>query len=170
MLVAALLWSCDQPKKEEEPPKETPPAEFADPKYMEMGKIGLNQLSSGDIDGWMTKYADNAKYYWSGGDSLVGKAAIANYWKDRRTNVIDSITFINDIWLAIKINKPQKGPDREGVWLMSWYQVKSKYKNGNSIFMWVHTDMHFDNNDMIDQVVQYIDRVPINAALAAKAK
>ena len=31
---------------------------------------------------------------------------------------------------------------------------------------WIHTDYHFDANDKIDQVVQYIDRAPINAAIA----
>jgi hypothetical protein len=29
---------------------------------------------------------------------------------------------------------------------------------------WIHTDIHFDANDKIDRAIQYIDRVPINAA------
>ena len=29
---------------------------------------------------------------------------------------------------------------------------------------WIHTDQHFDANDKIDRVIQYLDRVPINAA------
>ncbi len=167
ILGALLYLGCTQPKTEE-PPKETPPVEIADAKYLQMGKMGLDQLAAGDIDGWMTRYASNAKYYWSAGDSLVGKEAITNYWKDRRTKVIDTISFNNDVWLAIKINKPQKGPDRAGIWLMGWYQVSTTYMNGKSISMWVHTDMHLDSTDMIDQVVQYIDRAPINAALSAK--
>ena len=68
--------------------KPPPPAEFADPKYMDMGKKDLAALASGDIDGWMNSYADNAVYRWSAGDSLHGKAAIAKYWKDRRSKVI----------------------------------------------------------------------------------
>jgi hypothetical protein len=147
---------------EKKPP---PQSEFADPKYADMGKKNLDQLSSGDIDGWMSAYADNARFLWSGGDSLVGKAAITNYWKDRRTKVIDSITFTNDIWLPLKINKPQKGPDLAGVWLLGWYQTHVKYKNGKSLVFWVHTDNHYDNNDKIDQTVQYIDKAPINKAL-----
>ncbi|HVM88550.1 MAG TPA: nuclear transport factor 2 family protein [Puia sp.] len=147
---------------EQKPP---PQSEFADAKFTDIGKKNLQQLSSGDIDGWMNSFADNAKYRWSSGDSLEGKAAIATYWKERRTKVIDSITFINDIWLPIKINKPQKGPDSEGNWLLSWYMVNVKYKNGKKLMFWVHTDMHFDANDKIDQFIQYIDRAPINKAL-----
>jgi len=148
--------------------KPVPQSEFADPKYTDIGKKNLAQLSSGDIDGWMSSFADNAVYRWSSGDSLAGKAAIIAYWKDRRTKVIDSITFINDIWLPLKVNKPQKGPDAVGNWLLSWYMVNVKYKNGKKLMFWVHSDMHFDNNDKIDAFIQYIDRAPINKALGMK--
>jgi len=154
--------STDTATAEKKPP---PPSEFADPKYIEMGKKNLAQLSSGDVDGWMTAYSDSARFNWSGGDSLVGKTAIANYWKDRRSKVIDSISFTNDIWLPLKINQPQKGPDRAGIWLLSWYQVNVKYKNGKKLIFWIHVDNHYDNNDKIDQTIQYIDKAPINKAL-----
>lgn len=141
------------------------PTEFADAKYMDMGRKHLDQLSSGDIDGWMSAYSDKAHFNWSSGDSLVGKAAITSYWKDRRTKIIDSITFSNDIWLPIKVNQPQKGPDLPGIWLLSWYQVHVKYKNGKKLVFWAHVDNHFDSTDKIDLTVQYIDRAPINKAL-----
>jgi hypothetical protein len=141
-------------------------AEFADQKYAEWGKKMLDQMASGDMDGWMNGFADNAVYQWSSGDSLAGKAAIATYWKDRRTNVIESISFTNDIWLPIKVNTPQKGPDMPGNWLLSWYQVTVKYKAAaKPLTFWIHTDHHFDANDKIDRTIQYMDRAPINAAL-----
>jgi len=140
-------------------------AEFADPKYVDMGKKQMVQFETGDIDGWLSGFADSAVYRWSAGDSLGGKEAIAKYWKDRRTNVIDSIKFTNDIWLPIKVNVPQQGPDAPGNWLLSWYLVNVKYKNGKKLMFWVHTDYHYDNNDKIDQAIQYIDRSIINAAL-----
>jgi hypothetical protein len=146
--------------------KKTPPqSEFADAKYADWGKKNLDQLSSGDVDGWMNSYADKARFNWSSGDSLVGKAAIVSYWKERRGKVIDSITYTNDIWLPIKINKPQKGPDLAGIWLLGWYQVHVKYKNGKKLVFWVHTDNHYDSADKIDLTVQYIDKAPINKAL-----
>ena len=120
------------------------------------------------VDGWMSNYADNAKYRWSSGDSLSGKAEISKYWTDRRKNVIDSISFTNQVWLPIKVNTPQAGPDVPGVWLLSWYMVNAKYKNGKRLVFWVHTDHHYDANDKIDQTIQYIDRAPIVAALGHK--
>ena len=144
---------------------EVPQSEFADARYTDMGKKGLAQLGSGDITGWMDAYADNAIYRWSSGDSLVGKAAITDYWKNRRGKIIDTIQFSNDIWLPLKVNRSQKGPDVPGIWLLSWYQVNVKYKNGKKLQFWIHTDQHYDKNDKIDLVVQYMDRAPINKAL-----
>ena len=175
-----LLFACSDEKKDEPKTGEstmsadankdkTPPqSEFADAKYTEWGKKMTAQLSSGDVDGWASNYADNAKYRWSSGDSLDGKEAIIKYWKDRRMNVIDSISFINDIWTPLKVNTPQRGPDRAGVWLLSWYMVNVKYKNGKRLVFWTHTDHHFNASDKIDETIQYIDRAPINKALGVK--
>ena len=140
------------------------PAEFADPKYVEIGKKGLANLSSGDIDTWIGSYADNAVYAWNNGDSLDGKAAIGTYWKKRRTEAIETITFSNDIWLPVQVNKPQH-TEKTGIWLLGWYKVDSKYKTGKSMSQWIHTLMHFNSEDKIDRVLQFLDREPINAAM-----
>ena len=175
LLVAAyvLLAACNtaNTEKQQEPAAASPdatqqPAEFADASYADIGKKALTAMSGGDMDTWMSMFADNAKYYWNGGDSLIGKAAINDYWRKRRTEVIDSISFVNDIWLPVKINQPQQAVQMAGVWLLSWYQISAKYKNGKTMSQWVHNDFHFDADKKIDQVIQYIDRAPINAALA----
>jgi hypothetical protein len=140
--------------------------EFADPKYTDMGKKAMAEMSAGDINSWISMFSDSARYYWNNGDSLIGKTAINAYWTKRRGEVIDSISFKNDIWLPVKVNQPQQAIQTPGVWLLSWYQVTSKYKNGKSMSQWIHTDYHFDANDKVDEVVQYLDRAPINAALA----
>ena len=171
-----LFIACNDQKKEEPTTettapaaatetKETPATEIADAKYMDIGKKGIAALSSGDIDGWVSGYADNAVYFWNNGDSLAGKAAITDYWKKRRTETIDSINFSSDIWLAVKVNTPQQAVHLPGVWLLGWYQVDAKYKTGKKMRQWIHTDMHFDANDKIDRVIQYLDRAPINAAM-----
>ncbi|MGE5107579.1 MAG: hypothetical protein ACM3H8_08545 [Sphingobacteriales bacterium] len=138
--------------------------EIADAKYIDIGKKGIAALSSGDIDGWMTGYADNAMYRWNNGDSAAGKAAISAYWKKRRTEVIDSISFSSDIWLPVKVNKPQQEVQLPGVWLLGWYRVNAKYKTGKRMQQWIHTDIHFDANDKIDLTIQYLDRALINEA------
>ena len=130
-----------------------------------MGKKMQAQLSAGDITGWLDNFADNAVYIWSSGDSLTGKAAISKYWTERRGKVIDSLQFVNDIWLPMKVNRPQQGPDLAGIWLLSWTEVHVKYKNGAKLGMWIHSDAHFNNADKIDRYITYIDRAPINKAL-----
>lgn len=171
VLCATVFVSC---KKEETAKMEmadttadtiTKPAEFADPKYTEMGKKSLAALEKGDMDSWMFNYADNAKYYWNSGDSLIGKPAIDKYWRDRRANVIESIIFENDIWLPVKVNSLENVKTK-GIWLLAWYKTTAKYKGGKSMTQWIHTDFHFDGNDKIDEVHQYVDRAVINAAMA----
>lgn len=143
----------------------TQPAEFADAKYAAIGREGIAALSKGDIDGWMNSFADNAVYQWNNGDSLAGKAAITAYWKKRRMEMLDSITFSNEIWLPLKVNQPQS-IEQPGTWVLSWYTVDAKYKTGKRMRQMIHTDLHFDAADKIDRMIQYIDRVPINAAMA----
>jgi hypothetical protein len=173
-IVSLLFFACSNPKPADEKSEATvdsaataqikdQPVEFSDPMYSDIGRKGLASLSSGDIDGWMTSYADNAVYLWNNGDSLAGKPAITAYWKKRRGEVIDSISFTNQIWLPIKVNKPQS-VEQTGIWLLGWYQTSAKYKTGKSMSQWIHTDQHFDASGKIDRVIQYLDRAPINAA------
>lgn len=140
------------------------PAEFADPKYAEIGKKTLLDMEKGDMDSWMEIYADNAVYVWNSGDSLAGKPAIASYWKQRRANVIESISFKDAIWLPIMVNQPQS-TESKGVWLLAWYKTTAKYRNGKEMTQWIHTDYHFDSKDKVDRVIQYIDKAAINAAM-----
>jgi hypothetical protein len=143
----------------------TQAAEFADQKYTEIGKNMFDALSKGDMVGYLKGYANNAVYLWNSGDSLAGKKAITEYWTKRRTEVIDSLVFSNEIWLPIKVNQPQS-VEAPGVWLLGWYQVNAKYKTGKRMTQWMHIDLHFDVNNKIDRVIQYVDMVPINAAMA----
>jgi len=172
LLGSALFFGCNNEKapetKEKTPDATTEtksgPAEFADSKYSEIGKKGLAALSAGDIEGWMAGYADNAVFLWNNGDSIAGKTAITDYWKKRRTEAIDSISFTNQVFLPIKVNQPQS-IEQPGVWLLGWYMTSAKYKTGKRMTQWIHTDMHFNDADQIDRVIQYLDRVPINAAM-----
>ncbi|HMO60538.1 MAG TPA: nuclear transport factor 2 family protein [Ferruginibacter sp.] len=140
-------------------------AEIGDYKYAEVGKKGVDALSRGDVDGWTADFADNAVYIWNNGDSLAGKAAITDYWKKRRTETIDSISFSNAIFLPVKVNQPQS-VEQAGNWLLCWYKVDAKYKpTGKKMTQWIHTDMHFTDAGKIDRCIQYLDRTLINAAM-----
>jgi ketosteroid isomerase-like protein len=140
-----------------------PPAEFADPKYVDMVRSGLDAFEKGDIAGWLSFYSDDAVYSWNNGDSLAGKQAISDYWTKRRAEVIDSLTFSDHIFVPLRVNTSQSVEDT-GVWVLAWYQIDAKYKTGKSMTQWSHADLHFNADGKIDQSIHYIDRAPINEA------
>ena len=171
-----FLAACNDSKPVEETAQQVaadstaatmPPAEFADPALGAIVKTGLDHFSKGDVAAWMASFADNAVYAWNNGDSLAGKEAISEFWTKRRTEVIDSITFTNAIFLPIKVNTPQS-VEAPGNWVLTWYKIHAKYKTGKYMDQWSHTDSHFNAEGKIDRVIQYIDFVPIQAAQAKK--
>ena len=138
--------------------------EFGDDKYVQMAKQTMQDLSSGNVDGFLSAYADNAIYRFSGGDSLNGKQAITDYWKKRRSEAIDSLSYSSEAWMPIKVNTPMYTGQLTGNWALTWNMVTAKYKSGKSMSQRMHMTFHFDNNDKVDRVTQYLDRVPVMAA------
>jgi hypothetical protein len=145
--------------------EEAPACELADAKYTDISKRAMAQFESGDIDGWLTHYADQAVIRQSPVDSIYGKPFIAKLWKDRRKTQTGSIKIKNDVWLPLKINRPQPGDDlEEGIWVLNWHHVDLQLKNGDRQQFWVHTDFHFDKMDKIDIMLEYFDPGPKIAA------
>ena len=138
--------------------------EFGDDKYIQMAKQVMQNLSSGNIDSYVSAYADNAIYRFSGGDSLNGKQAITDYWQKRRSEVIDSLSYSSEAWLPVKVNTPMYTGQLLGNYALTWNIVTAKYKSGKTMSQRMHMVFHFDNNDKIDRVTQYLDRVPVLAA------
>ena len=167
LLGATLLWSCAKPKEEEMAAPEPKAVEFADAKYIAMGQQMMKSLAEGNTDAFTNNYADNAVYLWNNGDSIAGKQAIVTYWKDRRANVIDTITYTQDAWLAIQANDPPKHIAK-GVWLFNWATFNITYSTGKPLTLAIHSVFHFDGNDKIDRAIQYLDRAAIAAAMAKK--
>src|SRR6187402_2879533 len=109
-LCAFLFVSCNNQKAEEPKPESAPAAaeskekaatEIGDYKYADMVRGQLNALASGDVEGWLGNFADNGVYAWNTGDSVAGKTAVMDFWKKRRLEVIDSLTFSNAIFLPV---------------------------------------------------------------------
>jgi len=162
LLICGALGACDQVK-------EVPPIELVDPKYVGFSKGILTALCEGDIDKFIAPYTENATYRWNYGDSLVGRQAIIDYWKARRSEVIDTITFKNESWLAIRANKPPSHL-KPGVYVLSWADFTITYTNGSTIDMNIHTVFGYDNNDKVAITVQYLDRSLIEKALKPSEK
>lgn len=170
LLAPVLLFSCKtrtaEGKSESDEMKfgmADGSAEFADTKFIDIGRRHSVMFENGNIQGWAGMFANNAVLQWSNGDSLVGKKAIIDYWTNRRDKVVESIDLENDIWLPVKVNKPQQEVDLPGVWLLNWHQFTAKYRNGKTLSGWIHTDYHFNDEGKVDRMIQYMDRAPIMA-------
>lgn len=150
LLVCSALAACNLVKEE-------PPIEIADPKYIRLSQDVLKALCQGDMEKFIKQYSDDATYRWNYGDSLVGRKAIVDYWIERRSNVIDTITFKNETWLAIKANVPPKHI-KPGVYVLSWADFTITYINGNTLDMNIHTVFDYNDNDQIITTIQYLDR------------
>jgi hypothetical protein len=167
-----LLQACDNAKTAEDAASTTPadstavaPAEFADTKYADQVRTTLNALSAGDMTTYMAAYADNAVYAWNYGDSLAGKQAISDFWTQRRTEVIDSLTFTNTVLLPVKVNKPQS-VESPGIWVLAWMEVTAVYKpTKKKMVQWMHMDFHFNADGKVDRAIQYVDRKAIDMAM-----
>lgn len=138
--------------------------EFGEDKYIDLARKGQQDLASGNIDSWLANFDDNAIYRFSGGDSLNGKQAISDYWKKRRSEVIDSLSYTNEVWLPVKVNTPMAATQLPGNYALTWNMVHAKYKSGKSMHQRMHIVFHFNDNDKIDRITQYLDRVPVREA------
>jgi hypothetical protein len=169
LLGCALLCACGQPKPEAEEsaaPATPQPIEIGDAKYIDVSKKALKAICEGNIDAFVADLADNAKFNWNYLDSLEGKQAITDYWKERRGNVIDTLITSNEVWLVLKANEPVAPTLPTGTWVFAWYKATATYKaTGKSMTQWIHQTQHFDANGKVDYTYQFLDRVPIMAAL-----
>jgi ketosteroid isomerase-like protein len=176
IICLVLLFSCNENEKKavasesnsvgDKSAAESKDYEIGDMKLVDIAKKSSQYLESGDIDSWMATFADNATYRWNNLDSVVSKAAISDYWKKRRTDIIDSISFSNEIWMAIKVNRAQSPMQMTGNYVLGWHLVNARYKTGKSMTQRVHTTYHFNDAGLIDRVSAYMDKAPINAAMA----
>lgn len=177
-LCAFLFMACGAPKTEEptaaveaQPAVAAAPATshtgatFADVKYVNMVKAGMDKFETEDIDGFLADYADNVVWQFNNGDSIAGKAAVGAYWKQRFADVIDSIDLSNHVWLALDVKNPQS-IEQPGIWVLGWYMVNAKYKaTGKRMVQWIHADSHFNADGKVDRVIQYLDRESISKAM-----
>jgi hypothetical protein len=162
MLICGAMFSCNQTPREL-------PIEIADAKYIDISRDVLSTLSQGNLDGFINHFSANSIYRWNYGDSLVGRKAIYDYWKQRRNSVIDTITFSKETWLSIKANEPPSHV-RPGIYALIWADFVVTYANGSSLNMNIHTVFGFDSNDSIVYTLQYLDRSLITNAQNALLK
>lgn len=171
--MASFLLACNNEKKDETSAASTadsaataekPVVELLPPATADIVKTANEAFSKGDMDGFVAGMDDNIMFRFSGGDSLVGKQAVKDYFTARR-NLIETITFSNDILLPVMANQsPNGGATPAGKWLLAWHQADVKYKNGKALTFWFHVTQHINDAGKADLMTQFIDRAPIIAA------
>jgi SnoaL-like domain len=167
VFISALLIACSSETKEESKPATTESASVTDTKKTgdeilnmseaDEAKNSLQAFAKGDVAGMTAHYDDNAKFYWSSGDSLVGKKGIQDYYNGR-WKVIDSVNVIDQVVLPVKVNTSQAPAHATGKWVLVWSNLQVKYKNGKTIRFWTHADYHYNDAGKVDVAIQYIDR------------
>ena len=159
----SVFWACSTPESKpatspEPVATKKPPVEYGDTTLVELCKKSMMAMAAGDIDGFTANIGDSAIYHFNNFDSLVGKPAITNFWKDRRKNVIDKMAFTEDIWLPIKNNADGTN------WVFYWTTVDATYKTGKSMKQRMHFDYHFAKSGKIDLIYHYRDQLAIDKA------
>ena len=170
--IAGVLFACNDAKKEGETTTTSSKSEngkapvelINDSNLINGVKAAFTAFENKDVDGYIANLADDVSFRWSGGDSLAGKQAVKDYYTSR-FNIIDNIKFSNYIFLPIMSNvSPNGGTTPAGKWMLNWYMVNVKYKNGKAIGFWAHNAQHYNDAGKIDIFAQYIDRHPIMEA------
>ncbi|MCA6074743.1 nuclear transport factor 2 family protein [Fulvivirga sedimenti] len=170
LFAASMFFACGQQEQAPPPP---PPVEEpagpvtvnADEKYVAICKDGLAAMSSGDMERFVSDFTDNVVYQFAYGDSLVGKTAVLEYWKDRRENAIEDINFSNSVWLSVTVDASNNYNVAPGDWVMGWFLTTASYKaTGKSMTQNIHTLYHFNGSGKVDRVIQYLDRAAIMQA------
>jgi hypothetical protein len=169
VIISACLLSCKNEKEADTPVEavkgvtsdKKPASELLELSTAEPVKKSFEAFAKGDVEGMVADFDENVRYTWSGGDSLVGKKAVMDYYKGR-WDLFESISFNNPIVLPVQVNEsqqPKYAPT--GKWVLYWAMVDVKYKNGKAINFWMHNVNHFNEAGKIDFIGQYIDRLPI---------
>ena len=165
LIITACTQATDQ--NAEANVADTPPApvEIGDNKHIAMAQEGLQAMTNQDTEAFVARFTDDAMYIFNTGDTISGKAAITEFWQGRM-EVIETIEFSNDLWLPLQVNESEDVA--LGKWLLAWFQVDASYTSGGQMSQYIHTSYHFTENDEIDVVLQYLDRLSIMQAEGAQ--
>jgi|GEM_PF-486131 len=167
-----MLLACNNEKKDDKKTDDgnkttaitgdkKPASELLDVSAGDAIQKSFDAFGKGDIDGMTADFDDNIRYTWSGGDSLIGKQAVKDYYTGR-WKLIQSVSFSNRIVLPVQVNEsqqPEVAPP--GKWVLYWQMADVTYKNGKNIKFWSHSVNHYNDAGKIDFIGMYMDRHPI---------
>jgi hypothetical protein len=173
---SVILFACNGEKKDDDKKKDDsqptvssgtekkPATELLDLSAGDAVKKSFDAFSKGDVDGMVADFDDNIRYTWSGGDSLIGKQAVKDYYTGR-WKLIQSVNYSDRIVLPVQVNESQNpAAAPPGKWVLFWQMADVTYKNNKNVKFWSHSVNHYNDAGKIDFVGMYIDRHPIMEA------
>lgn len=167
MFCALLFVSCAETKKEEAvtEEKEIPMLEVASEEYSDLTLKTLDLLSKFDLETWKESLADDIVWYWPDGNSetrhsIEGKDKLIAWWKNWKETTGGQLSFANNTFLPIKVNKPSNYYKLVGTGVIAYTDLtitigdKSTSVRQNMVFM-------FNDDKKISHALLYYDRTGI---------
>jgi len=91
--------------------QEPPMLEAASQEYADLVQKSLDLLTKFDLEAWSELFADDVAWYWPDGtsetrNSIKGKDELIAWWKNWKETTGGQLTFANNTFLPIQVNKP----------------------------------------------------------------
>lgn len=164
---AFLIASCGETKKEETvmPEKEIPVLEVAPQEYADLAQKTLDLLTAFDLETWKEYLADDVVWYWPDGSSetrhtISGKEELMAWWKNWKETTGASMSFANNTFLPLKVNKPSNYYKLVGTGVLAYTDITISMQDKTTSVR-QHMVFMFDENKKINHVLLYYDRTGI---------
>lgn len=145
--------------------RETPMLEAASQEYADLVQKSLDLLTEFDLEKWSELFADDVAWYWPDGtsetrNSIKGKDELIAWWKKWKETTGGQLTFANNTFLPIQINKPSNYYKLVGTGVIAYTDLtisiedKSTSIRQNMVYM-------FNDDKKMTHVFLYYDRTGI---------
>ena len=154
---------AENPKQEDIKPDHSSDRNYiwGNQEYVDLARRQLLFYSENKMEEMAALLSDSIHFAWNGGHEFTGKDWTVNYLRHRRNKLIDTIYYTDQFWMPVEIKLPAYQGQRTGQYVYAWTTLHVKYENGKMVNERIHLEYHFDNQKRIDDIMQYIDRVPL---------
>jgi hypothetical protein len=166
-ICALLFIGCNETNTEKTNAEvqETPMLEAAPQEYSDLVQKSLDLLTEFDLETWSELLADDVAWYWPDGNSetrnsIKGKDELIAWWKNWKETTGGQLTFANNTFLPIQVNKPSNYYKVVGTGVITYTDLtisigdKSTSVRQNMVYM-------FNDAKKMTHVFLYYDRTGI---------
>lgn len=169
IIFTLLSISCTEIKKENTATEEQeiPVLEEASQEYADLAQKTLDLLSEFDLETWGEYLDEDVIWFWPDGNSetrhsIKGKDELISWWKNWKETTGGQMTFANNTFLPIKVNKPSNHYKLVGTGVISYTDLtvsiddKSTSVRQNIVLMFsedkkiTHALLYYDRTGLIE--------------------